>query len=152
MRRTVVRDIAAATLVFGHITAIVLVFVFLHDYFRLIQEKIEIVLILSPITGVFAVAALKNVMSEPAPRELQDAVGVSFTMFSIGIPAVFIVFICYIIVSYPFGIADSPQALRITLSAVEVALGALVGIVAEKLFSGNIEEIRRQYFADRGGN
>ena len=65
----------------------------------------ELVLILSPITGVFAIAVLKNVLDEQKVKIEEDAVSNAFAIFSISIPAIFVALIIYIIATYPFGVA-----------------------------------------------
>ncbi|ELY5145827.1 hypothetical protein SM738_004483 [Vibrio vulnificus] len=135
MKLNTVRDIASLTLIFGHILAIGLVFFVLHDFFSDAADKMEIALILSPLTGLFAVAALKSIFNHQDLPEESNHVGFALATVSIGIPVTFIGMIIITIWMYPFGIASDPQSLKITLSCIEVGLGSLLGLLSEKLFN-----------------
>jgi chromate transport protein ChrA len=138
-----VRDTSALILIAGHILAIMLVFMRLQQYFERVEERMEIVLILSPLTGLFALAALKDILNSAHTADPKVPVRFAFAFACLGIPSVFTSVIIYTILRYPFGIADSPQSLRLTLSAVEVALGGLIGAVSDRLFGVNISSLRK---------
>jgi len=141
MRLSTVRDIASIILIFGHILAISLVFFVLHDYFSAAADKMEIALILSPLTGLFAIAGLKSIFNHPEIEGKSKKVSVAFSLVSIGIPLSFIAMIITTIGMYPFGIASDPQSLKITLSCIEVGLGGLLGLLSEKLFDVNVKTL-----------
>lgn len=137
-----VRNSTAMVLVLGHIVAILLVFMLLGDYFERMDEKLEIVLILSPLTGLFALAALKHVLASKGVLGRSRRVETVYATFCIGIPLIFVSFVIYTIARYPFGVAESPQGLRMTLAAIEVALGGLLGTIAEHLFQADLKELK----------
>ena len=139
-----IRDVSALILIVGHASAIMLVFFRLQGYFENVEERMEIVLILSPLTGLFALAALKNILSSAHATSRGSPVRFAFAFSCVGIPIIFVALIIYTIIRYPFGIADSPQSLRMTLSAIEVALGGLIGAVSERLFGADIESLRKE--------
>ena len=146
LRLSHVRDIAASILVLGHLVAIFLVFVHLHAYFETAAEKLEIVLILSPLTGLFALAGLKSILSQPERRHSSSDASRTTAVFAIAaisIPAALIGFVIYAILAYPFGAASDPTSLRMTLASVEVALSALVGAVAETLFGVDLKKLKK---------
>lgn len=124
-------------LVGGHILAIALVFLELHEYLPQAAEKLEIVLILSPITGVFAVAGVNHILSKPGGGPAGRKVTFAYSVVTLLLPAFLIFFICFTLISYPFGIASDLESLRITISSIEVALGAMVGAIANKLFGAS---------------
>ncbi|CZF77199.1 hypothetical protein GCE9029_00066 [Grimontia celer] len=134
MKKSIVRDLAATILIFGHILAISLVFFVLHDYFSEASEKMEIALILAPLTGFFATAALKSIFNNQNGEYEKKTVSLTFSLVVIFIPLVFIAMIVACILLYPFQIASDPQSLKITISAIEVALGGLLGLISEELF------------------
>ncbi|MCM2476603.1 hypothetical protein HGO38_24460 [Rhizobium sp. CG5] len=144
MRHDSIKGMVATVLVAGHITAIILVFTHLHAYLASTAEKLEIVLILSPLTGLFALAAVKHVMRNPEIKAASRRVSSSYAAISVGIPVVFVGFVIYAIVAYPFGIAEDPQSLRMALAAVEVALGAMLGAIVESLFDTNLKELKKE--------
>ena len=144
-----VRVLAAMILIFGHLAAVALVFFHLHSYFRDVTEKLEIVFILTPITGLLAAASLKYVLANSVrvvaknntePEISSDA----FAVTTIGLSTLFVAFIIYLIASYPFGIASDPTSLRMSISMGEIALGGMLGLVVEKLFSVNLAELRKE--------
>ncbi|CAK1830583.1 hypothetical protein BCT35_22775 [Vibrio lentus] len=141
MKLNNVRDIASLILIFGHILAIALVFFVLHDFFSAAADKMEIALILSPLTGLFAIAALKSIFNNAEVNAKPKIVSVAFASVSIGIPLCFIAMIITTIAMYPFGIASDPQSLKITLSCIEVGLGGLLGLLSEKLFDVNVKTL-----------
>lgn len=147
MKLKSIREIVAIVLIFGHLIAIGLVFFKLKDYFRDISDRLEFVFILAPITGLYAVAALKYILRSPE-KTSDDAVSnikvsSSFALTTTSIPIVFTAFILYTLYTYPFGVANDPKSLRMTISAVEAGIGILLGLVAETLFSVDLKEVRK---------
>lgn len=139
-----VRNAAAAVLVVGHLVAVALVFTRLHAYLATAAEKVELVLILAPLTGLFALAGVRHILSNPAGSRSRAKASASFALVAVGIPLAFVGFIIYTLSVYPFGVAEDPDSLRMTLAATEAALGAMLGAVVEKLFGEDMDELRKE--------
>ena len=97
------------------------------------------------ILGLFALAALRHVLGTGANRRQRSRARARpvFTVVALGLPLAFIGFILFVLLAFPHSVASDIDSLRITLSATEVALGAMLGAVAEALFGSNLDEARR---------
>jgi hypothetical protein len=145
MRLARVRDVTALVLIAGHLLAFALIFTRMHRYLAEASDKLELVLILSPLTGLFALAGVRHFLADDgSPQRSQARVTAGFALTAIGIPLFFTGFINYTLFVYPFGVAEDPKSLRLALAGSEAGLGALLGAVAEKLFGVNIAELRKE--------
>lgn len=133
MKLEFARNGAATIILFTHLAAILYVF-FGKSAVLELSERIEIVLLLSPLTGVFALAAVRHVMTEARRRRSRRKVSYTFAFFALGIPAIFGALILFCIATYPEGFEGSIERLRITLSAIEVVIGGLIGAISDELF------------------
>ncbi|QHQ34831.1 hypothetical protein [Algicella marina] len=143
MRKQVVRDAVAMILIFGHLIAMGLIFTRMHAYLGTAAEKLELALILSPLTGLFALAALRHVLDSESRRKSRAKSNGAFAAIVLLVPACFVGFIIYTLLAYPFGVAEDLASLRMTLAATEVALGAMMGLIAERLFGVDLAELRK---------
>ena len=102
-------------------------------------------------TGLFALAGLRHVLGTGANRRQRSRARVrpAFAAVALGLPVAFIGFIVFVLMAFPHGVASDIDSLRITLSATEVALGAMLGAVAEALFGSDLDEMRREEAGSR---
>lgn len=133
MKLDTVRNLAATILLSTHIGAMLFVFFGKAGVLEM-AERVEIVLLLSPLTGFFALMAVKHVISEQGRLPSDITVSNTFVLFALGIPSVFGGLIIYSVASYPSGFDGNVEQLRITLSAIEVIIGGLIGVIADELF------------------
>lgn len=141
MKLGTVRELAALVLIAGHLIAVGLIFAKLNAWADAAQ-RLELVLILSPLTGLFALAGIRHVLGTSKRTRSRAGVTPAFGVVAIGLPLCFTGFIIYAIAAFPGGVASDLDGLRMTIAASEAALGALIGAVAEKLFGTDLKELR----------
>ncbi|MFZ5962763.1 hypothetical protein ACOXXX_07400 [Thalassococcus sp. BH17M4-6] len=141
MRLGTIRELAALILIAGHLLAVALIFGRLHDWANS-TERLELVLILSPLTGLFALAGVRHILGTERRRRSTAKVTAAFGIVAVGLPLIFCGFILYTIWVFPYGVAADLDSLRLTLAASEAGLGALIGAVAEKLFGADMAALR----------
>ncbi|SFJ86320.1 hypothetical protein SAMN04488498_1019 [Mesorhizobium albiziae] len=137
MRLGRLKDIIGFSLVGLHLLAIGLCFWLLKP--RLTPEDFHLtVLILTPITAIFALAYVREVarvMLVGTTDEIdQKLVATRFSTLSIMFTLAFSLAVLYTIWDYARGNAQSADDLKISLSTIETALGAFLGLIVETLF------------------
>ena len=109
MNVNVVRNILAVCLILGHIGAIFLLFFRLGSYFST-EETVQIVLLLMPLTGLYATAVVTfysdNAEVPPAATKINAMFGV--ICFILCLSFLFAIF--YAIFNFPFGVINSKDA------------------------------------------
>jgi hypothetical protein len=128
-----VRNGLAACLILGHIGAVFLLFFRLGSYFET-DELVQIILMLSPLTGLYATAVVTFYSATAeAPPEVKK-INAMFGVISFILCLAFLIAIFYAIFDFPFGVIKSKEAFKTVLTGIQTALGVLLGIVVTKLF------------------
>lgn len=138
MRLGRLKDCVGFTLVGLHLLAIALSFFWLRG--RLSPQSFQLtILIITPVTALYALAYLREVArtmfagtEDAADRRM---VTLRFAVLSILFTMSFSLGVIYTLHSFAFG--DAPQdadGLKLSLSIIETALGAFIGLVVETLF------------------
>jgi hypothetical protein len=133
MRVNVVRNTLAACLILGHIGAIFLLFFRLGKFFET-EEIVQIILMLSPLTGFYATAVVKFYSENAELPAESTKINAMFGIICFTLCLAFQFAIFYAIFDFPFGTIRSKDGLRAVFSGIETALGVLLGIVVTKLF------------------
>lgn len=133
MKQSVIRNLLAALLVGGHIAAIFLTFFRLGRYFE-IEEVVQVIMLLTPLTGFYATAVVKYYAdnAEAPPSEVK--LDLMFCLISAFLCISFLFAIFFAILDFPEGVIRTKEAFKTTISGIETALGVLLGIVVTKLF------------------
>jgi ABC-type antimicrobial peptide transport system permease subunit len=129
----IVRNTLAGLLLAGHIGAIFLLFFRLGSYFET-DEVVQIILMLSPLTGLYATAVVKfySENADLPPTDLK--INAMFAAICLFLCLAFLFAIFYTIYDFPFGTIRTKESFKTVISAIETALGVLLGIVVTKLF------------------
>ena len=123
----------AACLVLGHIGAIFLLFIRLGHYFDL-NEVVQVILILSPLTGLFATAVVKFYSDTADLPPSTIVVNPMFGLICFTLCIAFLLAIFYVIFDFPFGIIRGKEEFKTAIAGIQTALGVLLGVVVTKLF------------------
>jgi hypothetical protein len=123
------------TVLLTHVVAVALIAraTRFHD----VTELIGSILIVAPITLVYASAFVRYVVQNATPArgsaaaEMFDAMAASVMYIVV---LVFCVSLLYVVIRFAFLSSYTPDEFRMGLGAVETAFGALIGIVFERLF------------------
>lgn len=148
MRLGRLKDMIGFTLVGLHLSAIGLCFLWLRE--RMTAQSFQItVLIITPVTALYALAYLKEAVQymfiDHQNTNDQRLVSWRFALLCILFTLAFSTAIIYTI--YEFALGSSTQSaddLKLSLSIVETALGAFVGLIAETLFGNKLAEASKQ--------
>jgi hypothetical protein len=130
---SVVRNVLAILLLLGHIVAIFLLFFRLGNYFET-DEVVQIILMLSPLTGLYATAVVKFYSENAELPPTDSKISSMFAAICFILCTAFLFAIFYSIFDFPFGTIKTKESFKTIISAIETALGVLLGIVVTKLF------------------
>jgi hypothetical protein len=131
------KDLTGFSLVGLHLLAIGMCFYLLKP--RMNPQDFQVtVLILTPITAIFALAYVREAARGllVASRDAGDARAVStrFAVLSLLFVTAFSFAVVYTIWDYADGNSQTADDLKLSLSTVETALGAFLGLIVETLF------------------
>jgi len=137
MRLGTVKNVVGLALVGLHFLAMILCWYWLES--RLSTQDFRItILILSPVTSVYALAYVREVirtMYADTPDPADDRlVTQRFSYLSIFFSFIFSAGVIYTIYQYKQGTALAPDDLKDRLALIETALGVFLGLVVETLF------------------
>jgi hypothetical protein len=137
MRLGTVKNLVGAALVGLHLVAIFLCFYWLKGKLSAQDFRLTI-LILSPVTAMYAVAYVREVLRNinPAGEDAEDKelVRTRFAVLSILFSAAFSVGIIYTLYDFSTGKAMSADDLKDQLALIETSLGVFFGLIIERLF------------------
>jgi putative copper export protein len=109
MRIDILRNGLAACLILGHITVIFLLFFRLGNYFE-VDEIVQIILIISPITGFYATAVVKF-YADTAEQPVQTTtINTMFGVISFMLCIAFLFAIFYTIFDFPHGVIRTQES------------------------------------------
>jgi hypothetical protein len=146
MTLVAVRNAVGFGLVAIHLLAILLCYVWLDS--RLNSQDFRItILILVPVSAVYALAFLKRVVAEresvAVPVSITPRVTISFAALSFIFTGAFGVLIIYTLWQYQASGEMSPNDLKDRLALIEVMVGAFLGLIADSLFgSAEVRDAR----------
>jgi hypothetical protein len=131
------KDIVGFSLVGLHLIAIGLCFFWLQD--RMSAQDFQLtILILTPVTALYALAYLREVarnmiVGTGAAEDAQLVTG-RFAFLAVVFILAFSSAVIFTIYDFAQGNAQSADDLKISLSTTETALGAFLGLIIETLF------------------
>jgi LytS/YehU family sensor histidine kinase len=106
-----------------------------------IKQKISIVLIISPVFGLYTIAVAKSFVENRRNTEIKETrLNLTFSLFSLLATFAFIFFILNSLISFKNKTIIDPEDLKLYLSISEVSFGAFLGLVIGSLF-GSIKEV-----------
>jgi len=134
MKLYVVKNLVGFFFVGLHILAITLCFALLKGEMDQTDFR-TVVLIVSPVMSVFALAYFRDVARNMVGRPVSDdePVIMSFVVLSCLFSVFFGVYVVWTIWTFA-GSGESPNTLKLDLALVEVFAGAFVGLIFETLF------------------
>ena len=137
MKLSRLKDTIGFTLVGLHLLAIGLAFALLQPLMEPESFRVT-VLILSPVTAIYALAYLrevaKNFLVEQGQLSPPQFVTPQFAILAVLFTLAFSVGIIYTIYDFSRGNIASADNLKASLATIETALGAFLGLIIETLF------------------
>jgi hypothetical protein len=124
------------TVLFTHVLAVALIAT--ATRFSDIRDQIGSILIVIPITLVYASAFVRYVVTNAVPAAPLKAVETFDPMAAATMYLVVVIFcasLVYVVIKFVFLSSYQVNEFKMWLGAVETAFGALIGIVFERLFS-----------------
>ena len=147
MNKSTVRSITGVGLVLGHVVAFLLIFYRLDSYTPSLEAKLGLILAIAPITGAFALAATRYIISAQSRSQPQshrkgiEKYDYSFGILAILLPLGFVFLIVLELWLYPYGVSSNLDSLRLSLGMMETGLGLVVGAFVEELFGIKLKSI-----------
>ena len=137
MKLGLLKNLIGSILIGVHIVAIALCFYWLDS--RLDNQDFRItILILTPVTAVYAMAYFKEVARGMFVGSLevvdQRLVTIRFAVFSVLFSLLFCIAIIYTLYQFKTGTSFDADTLKDRLALVEVILGGFLGLIVETLF------------------
>jgi hypothetical protein len=134
------KNTVGAILVGTHIVAIGLCFLWLDS--RLKDDDFRLtILILSPVTTVYALAYAKDlfrdIFQEPTNIGTDRKVKTSVSIFSILMSTMFAIGIIYTIYNFKESASITQDTFKYRLALIETSLGAFLGLIVDTLFSAD---------------
>jgi len=152
MRLERLKNAIGFTLVILHLVAIALCYAWLRS--RLDATSFQVtILIITPITALYALAFLRDVVRNMFVNDPIDVrlVRGNFAFLAILFTLAFSGFVIYTIWAYAFGqTGQTADDLKLSLASVETALGAFMGLITETLF-GRLPSNNRNPTAPQDG-
>lgn len=120
-------------IILGHLGLAALAMVVLKQYLEG-SQIVDVLLVLSPITLAYFTAVVTGFLrgryeTGPGPK-----VNFNFAGVAILIPVALIVFLVFVILNYPGGIAADVSQLQRWIAGAEAILGTTVGLIVNDLF------------------
>ncbi|NKL66280.1 hypothetical protein [Rhizobium leguminosarum] len=144
MSKAAVRSVVGLGLILGHITAFLLIFYRLDSYTPSLESKLGLVLSIAPITGAFALAATRHIISSQSKSTEKGRYDPFFSFLAITLPLGFVSLIILELSLYPNGISKSLESLRLSLGIMETGVGLVVGAFVGELFGVQIQSIKEE--------
>lgn len=129
--RQTARTLVGWIMIIGHFLVIfLLVFQDSMSY----EQKIKILLTLGPIATAYFVSVVKSFILNSEPVTNTTKVNMNYFSIAILLPTVFMVFIIYLVISYPSALIGNSDSLQQWIASIEIALGGTVGFLVDDLF------------------
>ena len=134
MQARIFRYICGLSVLITHIAAIVCIAI--ATRFTDFRDQIGSILIVAPITLVYATSFLKYVVANtaPAPAGKSEPIDVLAALTMYLVVVIFCLSLLYVVVKFAFFSSYQVNEFKMWLGAAETAFGALIGIVFDRLF------------------
>jgi len=139
MYRNQVKSLCGWIIIIGHLFSAGLVMAYLDRYMN-VTQRIQVLLTLLPLTAAYFMSVVRNFVASQFDRSPGRRVNWNFAVLSLVSPLALIVFIDYLILTYPSNIVGNVQELQSWTAGVELVIGTALGLVVADLFPTTTEE------------
>jgi hypothetical protein len=141
-----VKTVTGWIIILGHLGLAVTAVIVLGPYLNG-SQLVDVLLVLSPITLAYFTAVVTGFIRGKFDKGPGRAVNYNFAGVAILIPIVLTLFVAYVLLSYPNGIASDVSTLQRWIAGVEAVLGTTVGLVVNDLFPTTDPNVNTQNIA-----